>query len=69
MYYITFRYTRDTLRALSQLTVTIDLIGQSVIMHAQYTHCVLSQTIAFILSLHQSSFNVKPHMFPMGCNW
>ena len=36
----------------SLLTVTIDIIGQSIIVHVQYIHCVLFQIITLILSLH-----------------
>ena len=40
------------LRAWSLSIVTITLIGHTLIMCAQYIHCVFSQTTALILSLH-----------------
>ena len=41
----------DTLWVWPLLTVKINLIGESVIVHAQSIHCVLVQTMAFPLSV------------------
>ena len=45
------------------LTVTIDLIGQYIIVHAQYIHHVLFQTTTFILSQHKTYSSIKVHLF------
>ena len=50
----------DILRLWPLLTDTIDCIDQSITVHALYINSVISETIAFILSLHPISFNVKP---------
>ena len=44
-------YTTDMLRAGPLLTVTTNLIGQSIIVRHRYIHRVLFRTIAFLLSL------------------
>ena len=50
--YNTFIYTMDAFRVWPQLTVMIDLIDQSIIVHAQYIHHVLFHTVTFIVRLH-----------------
>ena len=50
----------DTLRAWPLLTVTTDIISQSIMLHAQYIHHVPFQMIMLTLSLHPFSFNVHP---------
>ena len=51
MCYITFIDTMDMFKVWPLLTVTIDLIGQFIIVQGQYTRHVISQTIMFMLSL------------------
>ena len=69
MYYITFVYTVDTLRAWAPLTVTIVPVGQSITMFAQYVHYVFSQTTMLKLPLHPSSFNITLPMLSTSCDW
>ena len=54
-----------TLRTWPLLTITIDLIGQSIIVCVCVcsTYIVYYQTITFILSLHPPSFNIEPPCF------
>ena len=56
---ITSIYTAGTLREWLLLLAKIDLNGQSIIVHIQYIHPLLFQTIAFLISLHPCYFSVQ----------
>ena len=63
IFYIAFIYTVHMLKAWPLLTATIVLIGQSLIMCAQFIHCILSQNttliyhyIPLLLMLHHTFY-------------
>ena len=60
MCYFSFIYTMGTLRAWPLLIVKIILVGLFIIVNTWYIHCVLFWNSMFLLSLHPSSFDVKP---------
>ena len=58
----------DMLKVWLLVNVTIDIIGQSIIVHAQNIHCVLFKTITFTLSLQLILHLVCVHHIVRGAS-